>query len=245
MRRFCREFARPSRRRGVPDIRGRNSDIVTATRELRDRRHVDLGPRLARLAVFDLDRTLIPGASIVALVRELAARKLLSRRRVVRAGLEHVVYRRRGSTDAQVEPGTRSGTVDRRRHGTSAAALGGGRRRRPVGGHCRPRGQVPARPPSRRRRLLRAVVVEPPRGWWSGSAGFSGCIDRWAPGRRQSRSDAPPRRPPGGLAHPRSRLRPSDAIRRRTGRGCPASGSAGRGRRARPASPRPVRWGPA
>lgn len=56
-----------------------------------------------RLAIFDLDRTLIPGASIVTLVRELAARKLVSRRRLVQAGLEHALYKRRGSTDAQIE----------------------------------------------------------------------------------------------------------------------------------------------
>lgn len=87
----------------MPDTLDRNSDIVTATREVGDQRHLELGQPLARLAVFDLDRTLIPGASIVALVRELAARKLVTRRRVVQAGLEHVIYRRRGSTDAQVE----------------------------------------------------------------------------------------------------------------------------------------------
>lgn len=102
-RRLYREFARPSPRRRGPDIRGRNSEIVTATREVGDQRHHGLRPLLARLAVFDLDRTLIPGASIVALVHELAARKLVTRRRVVQAGLEHVMYRRRGSTDAQVE----------------------------------------------------------------------------------------------------------------------------------------------
>ncbi|HET6663450.1 MAG TPA: haloacid dehalogenase-like hydrolase, partial [Acidimicrobiales bacterium] len=37
------------------------------------------------------------------MVREIAARKLATRRRVVQAGLEHVIYRRRGSTDAQAE----------------------------------------------------------------------------------------------------------------------------------------------
>lgn len=87
----------------MPDTLARNSDIVTTTPAVRDRQPLDLGQPLARLAVFDLDRTLIPGASIVALVRELAARKLVTRRRVVQAGLEHLIYRRRGSTDAQVE----------------------------------------------------------------------------------------------------------------------------------------------
>lgn len=56
-----------------------------------------------RLAVFDLDRTLLPGASIVALVRELAALRLVSRRRVVQAGVEQTLFRHRGSSDAQIE----------------------------------------------------------------------------------------------------------------------------------------------
>ena len=70
---------------------------------VRRRRHARLYTPVARLAVFDLDRTLIPGASVVAFVRELAARQLVTRRHVVRPGLEHVLYRRRGSTDAQIE----------------------------------------------------------------------------------------------------------------------------------------------
>ena len=76
---------------------------MTAIPELRDRPRDGLGPPFARLAVFDLDRTLIPGASIVPFVRELAARRLVSRRNVVHAGLEQVIYRRRGTTDTQVE----------------------------------------------------------------------------------------------------------------------------------------------
>jgi HAD superfamily hydrolase (TIGR01490 family) len=57
----------------------------------------------ARLAVFDLDRTLLPGASAVALVRALVAHGHISRRRLARACAEHALYRRRGSTDAQIE----------------------------------------------------------------------------------------------------------------------------------------------
>jgi phosphoserine phosphatase len=81
----------------------RNSDGVTTARKARHQRHAQLSTPIVRLAVFDLDRTLVPGASIVALARELAARRLIIRRHLVRAGLEHVLYQRLGSTDAQVE----------------------------------------------------------------------------------------------------------------------------------------------
>lgn len=67
------------------------------------RRREGAAARLNRLAVFDLDRTLIPGASLVAFVRELADRKLIARRRALRAGFEQVLYKRWGSTDAQIE----------------------------------------------------------------------------------------------------------------------------------------------
>lgn len=56
-----------------------------------------------RLAVFDLDRTLLPGASIVALVRELAALGLIGRRRLLQTGVEQTLFKHRGSTDAQIE----------------------------------------------------------------------------------------------------------------------------------------------
>jgi HAD superfamily hydrolase (TIGR01490 family) len=83
--------------------------VVTTPPKVRRSWHRGLHTPVARVAVFDLDRTLIPGASSVALVRELAARKLVTRHHVVRAGLEHVIYRRRGSTDAQIERARRQG----------------------------------------------------------------------------------------------------------------------------------------
>ncbi len=55
------------------------------------------------MAIFDLDRTLLPVSSLAPLVRALAAAGMVDRRQLVRAGLEHAVYRRRGSSDAQVE----------------------------------------------------------------------------------------------------------------------------------------------
>jgi HAD superfamily hydrolase (TIGR01490 family) len=76
---------------------------VTQTRSVGRTSWIDRGALPGRLAVFDLDRTLLPGASVVALVRELAARRLITRRRLVQAGVEHAVYKRRGSTDAQIE----------------------------------------------------------------------------------------------------------------------------------------------
>jgi HAD superfamily hydrolase (TIGR01490 family) len=76
---------------------------VATAPEVHRRRHKRLSTPVGRLAVFDLDRTLIRGASIVAFVRELVARNLITRRHLIRAGLEHAFYQRRGSTDAQVE----------------------------------------------------------------------------------------------------------------------------------------------
>ncbi len=55
-----------------------------------------------RLALFDLDRTLVSGSSAVALGRALAARGLVHRRALVAAGARHAAYRRWGSTDRQV-----------------------------------------------------------------------------------------------------------------------------------------------
>jgi HAD superfamily hydrolase (TIGR01490 family) len=76
---------------------------VTPTRQLDRERQEGLGTRLDRLAVFDLDRTLIRGASLAALVRELGTRGFVTRRQLVWAGFEQALYTRRGSTDAQIE----------------------------------------------------------------------------------------------------------------------------------------------
>jgi HAD superfamily hydrolase (TIGR01490 family) len=102
-------FARQSSARCLLDTCGRDSDVVTTPPKVRRSWHRGLHTPVARVAVFDLDRTLIPGASAVALLRELAARKLVTRQDVVRAGLEHALYRRRGSTDAQMERARRRG----------------------------------------------------------------------------------------------------------------------------------------
>lgn len=89
----------------MPVTWGRNTGSVITTVHVgyERRRREGATARLNRLAIFDLDRTLIPGASLVAFVRELADRKLIARRRAVRAGLEQLLFRRRGSTDAQIE----------------------------------------------------------------------------------------------------------------------------------------------
>lgn len=82
---------------------GAHSGSVGRIRVHEQRQAVAAHPMPGRLAVFDLDRTLLPGASIVALVQELAARGMISRRRLVQAGVEQTVFRHRGSTDAQIE----------------------------------------------------------------------------------------------------------------------------------------------
>ncbi|HSL59340.1 MAG TPA: HAD-IB family hydrolase [Acidimicrobiales bacterium] len=59
-------------------------------------------PRTQRMAVFDLDRTLLPGSSLVALGRALLAAGVLPRRTLAAAAVRDLAYRRRGSTDRQV-----------------------------------------------------------------------------------------------------------------------------------------------
>jgi HAD superfamily hydrolase (TIGR01490 family) len=63
------------------------------------RRHGGIGG----VAIFDLDRTLLRGSSLVALGRAMAATGLVSRRRLARAALQDARFRRRGATDQEVD----------------------------------------------------------------------------------------------------------------------------------------------
>ena len=54
------------------------------------------------LAVFDLDRTLLPGSSLLALGRAMASAGLVTRRRLAVAAVQEARYRRRGSIDTEV-----------------------------------------------------------------------------------------------------------------------------------------------
>lgn len=62
----------------------------------------DAPPPGGTVAVFDLDRTLLPGSSLVALGRAMAACGMVSRRRLATAAVQEVRYRRRGSRDGEV-----------------------------------------------------------------------------------------------------------------------------------------------
>ena len=53
-----------------------------------------------RVAIFDLDRTLLPGSSLTCFGRELVRRRLLPRTEMGRAIAQELVFTRRGSTDA-------------------------------------------------------------------------------------------------------------------------------------------------
>lgn len=55
------------------------------------------------LAIFDLDRTLLPGSSLLAFGRAMATAGFVSRRRLARAAMQEARYRRRGSKDGQVD----------------------------------------------------------------------------------------------------------------------------------------------
>ena len=56
-----------------------------------------------RVALFDLDRTLLPGSSLVTLGRSLAADRLLARRTLLVGVARDAAFRRRGASDGQAE----------------------------------------------------------------------------------------------------------------------------------------------
>jgi HAD superfamily hydrolase (TIGR01490 family) len=72
---------------------------VTTLRPPRARRR----PPTRRLAVFDLDRTLLPGSSLFELGRALADRGLIDRALVARHALRAAVFARRGLADSRIE----------------------------------------------------------------------------------------------------------------------------------------------
>ena len=51
------------------------------------------------VAVFDLDRTLLPGSSLLALARAMASSRLLRRRHLLAGAVRDAAFRRRGATD--------------------------------------------------------------------------------------------------------------------------------------------------
>jgi phosphoserine phosphatase len=53
--------------------------------------------------VFDLDRTLLPGSSLLALARSMCTRRLLSVQQLATALAADGPFRRRGATDEQVD----------------------------------------------------------------------------------------------------------------------------------------------
>ena len=68
-----------------------------------DRKTAPDGPDLhSTVAVFDLDRTLIPGSSLMALARELVRRGLVPRAQLVRHAGRSAVFARRGLGDGAV-----------------------------------------------------------------------------------------------------------------------------------------------
>ncbi|HUF85486.1 MAG TPA: HAD-IB family hydrolase [Acidimicrobiia bacterium] len=89
------------------------------------------------VAIFDLDRTLLPGSSLALLARRAVASGLVPRRSALRHVLDESLFRVRGSTDAQLRSvseralGLAAGVrVDElRRHVDAAAADAAGRLR--------------------------------------------------------------------------------------------------------------------
>ena len=62
----------------------------------------DVPPPGGTVAIFDLDRTLLRGSSLVALGRAMVAAGMVSRRRLATAAVQEARYRRRGSRDGEV-----------------------------------------------------------------------------------------------------------------------------------------------
>lgn len=58
---------------------------------------------LRRLAIFDLDRTLLPGSSLLELGRALADRRVIDRALVARHALRAAVFARRGLPDSRID----------------------------------------------------------------------------------------------------------------------------------------------
>lgn len=61
-----------------------------------------IDPSRRAVAVFDLDRTLLPGSSLALFARHAASAGLLARRDLARYALDESVFRLRGSTDRSV-----------------------------------------------------------------------------------------------------------------------------------------------
>jgi HAD superfamily hydrolase (TIGR01490 family) len=76
--------------------------VAVATEPLAVDRTTREGTRRPGLAIFDLDRTLLRGSSLVALARELSVRGLLSRRALLGALARDARYRRLGASDHTV-----------------------------------------------------------------------------------------------------------------------------------------------
>jgi HAD superfamily hydrolase (TIGR01490 family) len=55
------------------------------------------------LAIFDLDRTLVPGSSLVGLAKALSERRIIGRATVARHVFSRVLFKRRGVGDGRVE----------------------------------------------------------------------------------------------------------------------------------------------
>ncbi|HVM08219.1 MAG TPA: HAD-IB family hydrolase [Acidimicrobiales bacterium] len=65
--------------------------------------HVQRPPAATGLAVFDLDRTMIPGSSLAIFGRELLASGIIARRDLARFSLTELSFRRGVATDATLE----------------------------------------------------------------------------------------------------------------------------------------------
>lgn len=104
----------PLRRIASPASRGRSSPVIAS-----QPRPVTIGsmstatvsprrPSPARrsrppaVALFDLDRTLLPGSSLVELGRALAAQRMVNRRTVARHAVKAAVFARRGLPDSRI-----------------------------------------------------------------------------------------------------------------------------------------------
>jgi len=84
--------------RAASTIAGMTTATVAPPRATRARR-----PAPRRVAIFDLDRTLVPGSSLMELGRALADRKVIDRTTVARHAVKAAVFSRRGLPDSRID----------------------------------------------------------------------------------------------------------------------------------------------
>jgi HAD superfamily hydrolase (TIGR01490 family) len=98
---FCRRRRRATSNRHADDVR-RTHPAGRVGEQRTEHRTEERTERAGRMVFFDLDRTLVPGSSLVCLGRELLDRGQLRRRTLATGLIRNASFRRKGAGDASV-----------------------------------------------------------------------------------------------------------------------------------------------